>query len=265
VSAVRAEPVTDGVVEWSALDRALWRGRDSAFAPGGFVGQQGFMEAQEVLTLADRAGVAPGVTVLDLCCGIGGPGLFLTASRGCTYLGVDEDPRAIAVARQQAARAGLTVDLEVARVPPVPTGPFEVVLLLETLLAFRDKRRLLEGVRGALVPGGRLGLTVEEGLPLTEAERRQMPAADTVWPTPLPDLLSDLARTGFRVTWLEERTSTHRATVDSLVSAYAAVATNLPGSGDAGVVDDLVTSHLLWSRWLQEGRVRKFAVVARRT
>ena len=221
------------------------------------------MRARDVLALADRAGVAPGVAVLDLCCGVAGPGLFVTASRGCTYLGVDEDPDAIAVARQRADHAGLTVDLEVARVPPVPPGRFDVVLLLETLLAFRDKRALLEGIRGALVTGGRVAFTVEEGLPLTDAERQQMPAADTVWPTPLPDLLSDLTRTGFRVTWRQEQTNAHRAVVDSLLWAYTNSAPDLRRRGHT-VVDDLVTSHRLWSHWLQEGRVRKFAVVARK-
>jgi SAM-dependent methyltransferase len=245
------------------LARALWRARESAFAPGEFVGQQGFMRATEILAVADRAGVAPGVCVLDLCCGIAGPGLFVTASRGCTYLGVDEDADAIAVARQRARQAGLTVDLEVAHLPPVPAGRFEVVLLLETLLAFRDQRTLFDGIRNSLVTGGRLAVTVEEGLPLTRSERRQMPGAETVWLTPLSDLLSDLARTGFRVTWRQEHTSTHRATVDTLVAAYSSAAPDLRAMGYTEV-DDLVASHLLWSRWLRTGRVRKFAVVAQK-
>jgi SAM-dependent methyltransferase len=267
----RAEPEAVPLVERLAdappprfaLDRALWGVRESAHARGEFVGQQGFMSASEVLGLADRAGVGPGVAVLDLCCGIAGPGLFATASRGCTYLGVDEDPQAIAGARQRADHAGLDVDLEVGHVPPLPAGRFDVVLLLETLLAFRDKQELFEGIRGALGPGGRVAFTVEEGLPLTETERQEMPSADTVWLTSLSDLLCDLARTGFQATWLEEHTSSHRATVDSLVWAYTTSAPDLRRRGLTGV-DDLVTSHLLWSRWLREGRVRKFAVVARK-
>ena len=59
-----------------------------------------------------------------------------------------------------------------------------------------------------------------------------------------------------------ETSRTHRATVDALVDAYAAAAPDLVEVVGADVVDRLVTSHRLWSRWLRDGRVRKFAVVA---
>ena len=40
----------------------------------------------------------------------------------------------------------------------------------------------------------------------------------------------------------------------------------MPGTGEStkGIrdIDDLLTSHRLWSRWLRQGRVRKFALVA---
>ncbi|HET6967952.1 MAG TPA: methyltransferase domain-containing protein, partial [Ornithinibacter sp.] len=193
------------VDEPGLLDQALWRARESAFPPGEFVGQESFVTATEVLALAARAGIAPGVSVLDLCCGVAGPGLHVTRELGCTYLGVDASPRAIARARQRAADGGLGgARFDVAAVPPVPQGPFDVVLLLETLLAFPDKPALLRGVRSALVPGGRFAFTLEEGAPLTEAERRVMPAADTVWLTALPDLLADVERTGLRVRWYAE-------------------------------------------------------------
>ena len=67
------------------------------------------------------------------------------------------------------ARGELPCRFEVARIPPIPPGPFDVVLLLETMLAFPDKQPLLEEIAGALPTGGRLGFTLEEGLPLTEA------------------------------------------------------------------------------------------------
>ena len=254
------------VDETGLLDRALWRARASAFPPGEFVGQESFVTATEVLSLAVRAGVAPGVSVLDLCCGVAGPGLHVTRELGCTYLGVDGSPTAIARARRRAADDGLEeARFEVATVPPVPRGPFDVVLLLETLLAFPDKPALLRGVCSALHPGGRFAFTVEEGAPLTGAERRAMPAGDTVWLTSLPDLLAAVERTGLRVRWYAECSSAHRATVDLLVAGYAAAAPDIAreaGVAGRAAVDDLLTSHRLWSRWLREGRVRKFAVVA---
>src|SRR5947209_8424274 len=63
--------------------KALQRARTLAYAPGEFVGQESFMHAGEIRALARQAGIAPGVSVLDLCCGVGGPGRFITQELGC--------------------------------------------------------------------------------------------------------------------------------------------------------------------------------------
>ena len=250
------------VADRDVVAHRLRQARAAAFPPGEFVGQESFVSAGEVLMLGRRAGIAPGVRVLDLCCGEGGPGLHLARELGCDHLGVDASARSVAHARARADGEGVTARFEVARVPPVPAGPFDVVLLLETLLAFPDKRALLAEVTAALVPGGRFAFTLEEGRPLTPTEAGSMPGSGTVWLTPLPRLRADLNRAGLRVRWCTETSRAHRVTVDALVDAYAAAAPDLRAAGAGPAVDDLVASHRLWSRWLREGRVRKFAVVA---
>ena len=105
---------------------------------------------------------------------------------GCTYLGVDSSASAIDIARESAG--DLPCRFEVAQIPPIPPGPFDVVLLLETMLAFPDKETLLQEISRALTTGGRFAFTLEEGVPLTEAERESMPDADTVWLTPLEEM-----------------------------------------------------------------------------
>jgi sarcosine/dimethylglycine N-methyltransferase len=245
-------------------DEALWNMRESAFAAGEFVGQESFMTAGEILTLARRAGVGPGVSVLDVCCGVAGPGLLITRELGCTYLGVDANPASVAVARDGARTAGLAARFEVAPIPPLPCGRFDVVLLLETLLAFRDKQSVLRQVASALPVGGRFAFTVEEGAPLTDAERNRMPDADTVWPLPLPQLLSGLEAVGLRIRWLVDSSRSHAATVDALVEAYAAAAASRAGAAVPGSVVELLASHRLWSDWLHRGRVRKLAFVVER-
>jgi SAM-dependent methyltransferase len=167
-------------------------------------------------------------------------------------------PSAIHVARQ---RAGWNCRFEVSRIPPVPAGPFDVVLLLETMLAFPDKLALLRAVSSALAPGGRFAFTLEEGHPLTEAERVLMPAAHTVWPIPMTELLSGLTHAGLQVSWQGELTRSHQATVHSLVHAFAAGAEQIREHVGASAWHDLQTAHLLWSDWLRQGRVRKFAFV----
>src|ERR1700733_4942558 len=147
---------------------ALEQARAAAHPAGEYVGQESFMRAGEVRTLAHHARVGPGVSVLDLCCGVAGPGRMITAESGCHYLGVDYSASALATARVLAGN--LPCRFEQAHLPPVPEGRFEVVFLLETMLAFPDKDALIAEVARAPEPGGRFAFTVEEGRPLTRQE-----------------------------------------------------------------------------------------------
>src|SRR5258707_4611161 len=126
----------------------------AAYPAGEYVGQESFMRAGEVRALARQARVGPGVPVLDLCCGVAGPGRMITAESGCRYLGVDHSPGALATARQLAGE--LPCRFEQAHLPPLPGGRFEVVLLLETMLAFPGKAALVGEVARALEPGWRV-------------------------------------------------------------------------------------------------------------
>ncbi|MGH3366279.1 MAG: class I SAM-dependent methyltransferase [Nocardioidaceae bacterium] len=242
------------------VDQALHEARLSAYPGGEFADQESFMRASEILSLAVRAGVAPGTAVLDLCCGVAGPGRLITRELGCTYTGVDQSPGSIDVARDRAG--DLACRFEVARIPPVPAGRFDVVLLLETMLAFPDKEALLGEISPALCAGGRFAFTLEEGQPLTEPERERMPEAHTVWLIPLAEMLSCLERVGLRVRWYDELSQSHLATVDALAGEFTANAAQITAHVGRRGLDDMLTSHRLWSSWLREGRVRKFAIVA---
>jgi SAM-dependent methyltransferase len=240
--------------------QALQAARVSAYAPGEFVEQESFMRAREILDLAVRAGIARGVSVLDLCCGVAGPGRFVTRELRCSYLGVDLSASAIEIAR---ARAGdLPCRFEVSEIPPIPLGPFDVVLLLETMLAFPEKEPLLREVAGALATGGRFAFTLEEGVPLTEPERERMPDAETVWLTPLQELLACLGRAGLVVRWQEDCSASHRAMADALIAAFEGDASAIAAAIGRPALDELLAAHRHWSDWLRDGRVRKIAIVA---
>lgn len=218
------------------------------------------MRAGEIRKLARQAGIGPGVSVLDLCCGIGGPGRFITRELGCEYLGVDYSADAIEIAR--ARSGGLSCRFEVGRIPPLPAGRFDVVILLETLLAFAEKEPLLREISGALAAGGRFACTFEAGLPLTEAERDRMPDADTVWLIPVEEMLASLDRVGLVVRSQEDRTPSHAAMAESLTAAFAADADQIAAEIGDQALDELLRAHRLWGDWLHAGRVRKIALVA---
>jgi len=239
--------------------QALQRARRAAYPPGEFVEQESFMLASEVLTLARAAGVAPEVSVLDLCCGVAGPGRLIVRELGCDYLGLDYSASAIDLARELAG--DLPCRFDVARIPPLPPGPFDVVLLLETMLAFPDKSPLLREVSRVLPARGRFALTLEEGQPLTAQERAGMPDADTVWLTPLAEMVQLLADVGLRVSWQRDCTQSHLATADALLQAYASERDEIAAGVGHRALDELLAAHRLWRDWLGSGRVRKFALV----
>ena len=232
----------------------------AAFPAGEYVGQESFIRASEVRTLAHRAGVGRGVSVLDLCCGVGGPGRMIAAESGCRYLGVDHSASGLAIARERASN--LPCSFEHAHIPPLPEGRFDVVLLLETMLAFPDKDALAVDVARALAPGGRFAFTVEEGRQLTDQERALMPGADTVWPIQLTKLTEVLREAGLIMTWRLEYSSSHQAIAAALLRCYRAASLQITAQMGARATADLITSHRLWSDWLGSGRVRKFAIVA---
>src|SRR5512133_4021114 len=196
------------------------------------------MTAGEIRGLAVQAGIGPAVAVLDVCCGIAGPGRWITQELGCAYLGVDASASAVAIARERTG--DLPCRFAIAQVPPLPSGSFDVVLLLETMLAFQDKDALVGAIAGALRPGGRFAFTLEEGPPLTAAEREAMPDADTVWLTPLREMAASLKRAGLVITWREDHSGAHRSVAHALAGAFAADAENIAAQIGRRALDELL-------------------------
>jgi SAM-dependent methyltransferase len=185
---------------------------------------------------------------------------MITAESGCRYLGVDHS--ASALARAQELAGNLPCRFEQAHLPPLPTGRFEVVLLLETMLAFPDKEALVGEVARVLEPGGRFAFTVEEGRPLTQQERARMPGADTVWLIELAELTGMLRKAGLTVIWRQEYSSSHHAIATALLGCYRADSPQIADQIGTQATAELITAHQMWSDWLGSGRVHKFAMVA---
>ena len=89
-----------------------------------------------------------------------------------------------------------------------------------------------------------------------------MPDADTVWLTPLDEMLDYLDRVRLVVRWQDDCSGSHRAVADALVDAFAADDADISAQIGRRALDELLASHRLWSEWLREGRVRKLALVA---
>lgn len=96
--------------------------------------------------------IRPGTRVLDLACGQGRHSLA-AAALGAEVVGVDRDADKLAVARERAAAANLTVDWREADLEgPWPEfGSFDAVLVFNYL-----DRASMPRMSGLVAPGGRL-------------------------------------------------------------------------------------------------------------
>src|SRR4029077_5645227 len=128
-----------------------------------------------------------------------------------------------------------------AHLPPVPNGRFEVVVLLETMLAFPDKAALVSEVARVLEPGGRFAFTVEEGRPLNQQERTRMPGADTVWLIELAELTGVLRGGGLAVIWPPEDSCSHQAIATALQRCYRAESSQIAEQIGARATAELIT------------------------
>jgi len=89
-----------------------------------------------------------------------------------------------------------------------------------------------------------------------------MPGADTVWLIELAELTGVLREAGLTVIWRQEYSSCHHAMATALLRCYRGASSQIAGQIGTQATAGLITAHQLWSDWLGNGRVRKFAMVA---
>ena len=113
--------------------------------------------------LVDQAELAPGQKVLDLGCGTGA--LTLAAKRaapGIALLGLDPDPKALALARHKAGAARLEISFEQGFGDSLPFADASFDRVLSSFmfhhLETAQKPPVLQEVRRVLRPGGSLHL-----------------------------------------------------------------------------------------------------------
>jgi SAM-dependent methyltransferase len=246
---------------------ALHRARNKAYHEGEYVEQESFVTAPEILALAQAAQVAAGALVLDLCCGTGGPALYLAQEIGCRIVGVDRSPEAVRLAQTVAETRVLTqrASFLVGDACQLPLATFfDAALLLETMLAIEDKAALLHEVSRLLRPGSRFGLTLEEGQPLSLEEQQRISEGESIWLLPEREFLEHLERAGFQVIQIEDHTATHAAVAQRLAAAFYSDHDTIVAELGSARWNEIVAAHVQWVEWLTTRRVRKLVFVVER-
>jgi ubiquinone/menaquinone biosynthesis C-methylase UbiE len=138
-----------------------------------------FREAVVKRALLEQAAIGPGQRVLDLGCGTGT--LTVEIQRACPearVVGIDGDPKALAIARRKVERAGVRVELDqgFADALPYADGSFDRVVssLVFHHLSRPTKERAFAEILRVLAPGGSFHL-LDFGPPVAWWERALTP------------------------------------------------------------------------------------------
>lgn len=113
---------------------------------------------QATVELATQAGFAPGMHLLDIGCGIGGPSRTFAGERSCRVTGIDLTEAYVETAGSLAQRVGLAdrVSYRQASALALPFAPrtFDGAYMMHVGMNIADKPALFAEVHRVLKPGG---------------------------------------------------------------------------------------------------------------
>jgi SAM-dependent methyltransferase len=156
---------------YDALPRAetfnrLWRTN----AYGGDFPEQfphlGFLTIPEAERLRELLQIEPGEVLVDLACGAGGPGLWMTRQSGASLIGVDPSVAGLATARKRASRVGLAdrarFEQGTFEQTNLPDRVADAVMSIEAFQYAPNKRAAFDELVRIMRPGARVGIVCFE-------------------------------------------------------------------------------------------------------
>jgi ubiquinone/menaquinone biosynthesis C-methylase UbiE len=117
---------------------------------------------QATVEFAEQLGLRPGMELLDIGSGIGGPARYFAQHRQCRVTGIDLTDEYVRVAGGLSKRAGLADSLKFVQGSalslPFPAGSFDGAYMLHVGMNIEDKATLFGQVKRVLRPGGVFGV-----------------------------------------------------------------------------------------------------------
>jgi MPBQ/MSBQ methyltransferase len=171
-----------------------------------------FGGAHATRELIERAGLEPGMSVLDVGGGLGGPARLIAHDAACTVTVLDISEEFCQVGEMLTAGVGLadrvTFQHGSALDMPFPNDAFDGVWMQHTTMNIAEKERLYREVYRVLRPGGRLALQENMAGPVQPIHFPVPWAGDATinFLQPPAQLYALLTEIGFRaIEWIDER------------------------------------------------------------
>ncbi len=128
------------------------------------IGQNNWSTAEEHRWLLALLELSSSDRMLDVCCGSGGPTMYLAGQSGCQAMGIDSNAQGVAHARSSAEQRNIADQVSFAEVDanerlPFPDASFDVLVCLDAINHLADRRRVLTDWVRVLKVGGRLLFT----------------------------------------------------------------------------------------------------------
>jgi sterol 24-C-methyltransferase len=114
--------------------------------------------------LSAQIGLKPGMRVLDVGCGVGGPAREIARFSGAHIVGINNNEFQVQRARRYTAQAGLSDQVEFVKgdfmklVEQFGEGSFDAVYAIEATVHAPSFEGIYEGIRKVLKPGGIVSL-----------------------------------------------------------------------------------------------------------
>ncbi|MGH6719708.1 MAG: class I SAM-dependent methyltransferase, partial [Alphaproteobacteria bacterium] len=216
--------------------------------------------------LAELAGIAPGQSVLETACGVGGSARYLAAVRGARVVATNIARSQLAIAldwtRGKPEAARIRFDFADYHALPYPDGSFDAFWCQDSLLFSTDRPRALAEAARVVRPGGTVALSdlVVVGTPGAGAAALLAEiSAPGLWSA--EDYRKGLAAAGFAVTAVEDWGRHVLASFDRIADEIAAKRARLAAIASEADVAATLERYALWRTAARTGNLGWAALV----